>query len=66
MVDEKIFKHAVTLASAFIANGDIKCGGNTKKNTSPMQLLTDLISTLYSVVQDAQETVVFQQNKEGV
>ena len=63
MVDEKIFKHAVTLASAFVANGDIRCGGNTNKNTSAMAQINDIIPTLYSVIRDAHQMIESQENE---
>ncbi|MFZ2948803.1 MAG: hypothetical protein WA003_04900 [Desulfuromonadaceae bacterium] len=51
--DETVFSHAVTIAAAFVANGDIRCGGNTNENTTAMAQLGDLLPTLYKVIYEA-------------
>lgn len=55
MLNEKTFDQAVTLAAAFVANGDIRCGGNTNQNTMAMDQLGDLLTTLYKVVEEARK-----------
>jgi hypothetical protein len=56
-MDEKIFSHAVTIAAAFIANGDIRCGGSTREESTAMAQLSDLLPTLYKVIAEARESV---------
>lgn len=47
MKHEDLFSHATKLASAFIANGDIRLSGNTRSDTEAMAMTRDLIVTLY-------------------
>ncbi len=55
---ERIFDQAVELASAFIANGDIRMGGNTNEDTPAMMMLADLIPSLYQMLQDARKNTI--------
>lgn len=54
MKNDALFAHAVTIASAFVANGDIRCGGNTNENTAAMEMIGDLITTTYRTLERAQ------------
>ena len=47
MKHDQMFSHAVTLAAAFIANGDIRLTGSTKPDSKAMAMTRDLIETLY-------------------
>lgn len=57
MIDDKIFAHAVTLTAAFVANGDIRCGGSTREDSTAMAQVEDMITTVYSVLQSAQDSI---------
>ncbi len=46
MKTEQFFEQAVNLAAAFVANGDIRLGGNTGQNAQAQEMLLDLIPTL--------------------
>ncbi len=50
MDSEKTFDQAVQLTAAFIANGDIRIGGNTRGDTDAQAMLADLIPTLYQTL----------------
>lgn len=41
MRSEKFFEQAVTLACAFVANGDIRLGGDTRHQGQAQQMLPD-------------------------
>ena len=48
MTHDQLFSHAVTLAAAFVANGDIRLPrGSTKANSQEMDMTCDLIEALY-------------------
>lgn len=57
MDSEKTFDQAVRLAAAFIANGDIRLGGNTRSDTEAQAMLADLIPTLYQTLSRARGNV---------
>ena len=57
-ISEKIFDQAVALAGAFIANGDIRMGGNTNADTPAMMMLADLIPSLYQMLQEARKNTI--------
>ncbi len=48
MKHEQLISHAIALAGAFIANGDIRLSGDTRDNSTAMAMTRDLISTLYA------------------
>ena len=50
MKHEQLISHAVTLAAAFVANGDIRLEGNTNEDSKAMAITRDLISTLYAEI----------------
>jgi len=54
MKNDILFAHAVTLASAFIANGDIRCGGNTNENTAAMDMIGDMVTSIYRTLERTQ------------
>lgn len=56
-MDEKLFAHAVTLTAAFVANGDIRCGGSTREDSQAMAQVGDMITTLYGVLEAARSQV---------
>ena len=56
-MDERIFDQAVTIAAAFVSNGDIRLGGSTKKDSIAMAMLHDVIVAAYAVLEDAQKNV---------
>ena len=45
------------IAAAFIANGDIRCGGCTNDQTTAMAQLGDFIPTIYDVISDARGVI---------
>ena len=47
-VDQRRLDRATQLAAAFVANGDIRLGGNTRDDSTAMAMLGDLIDTLYA------------------
>ena len=57
MIDEKIFEHAVTLTAAFVANGDFRCGGSTRENSTGALQVGDMLTTMYAVVQSARQSI---------
>ena len=57
MIDEKIFAYAVTIASAFVANGDIRCGGSTKEGIAAFAQVEDLLPPLYDALQGARRSI---------
>jgi len=57
MIDEKLFAHAVTLTAAFVANGDIRCGGSTREDSTAMAQVEDMVTTVYSVLLSARKHI---------
>ena len=57
MIDEKIFAYAVTIAAAFVANGDIRCHGTTKKDSEAVMQIEGIVSSLYLALQNAREDI---------
>lgn len=57
MLDEELFAQAVTLAAAFIANGDIRCADIHQKESLAMLKLQNLIPAIYSTLQSAREQI---------
>lgn len=47
MNKEQLFSNAVSLAAAFIANGDIRLSGSTDPDSNAVTMTSELISTLY-------------------
>lgn len=47
MQHERLFDNAVTLAAAFIANGDIRLSGSVRADSTAMAMTRDLIEGLY-------------------
>lgn len=56
-IDEKLLAHAVTLTAAFVANGDFRCGGGTRKDVTGVLQVEDMITTLYGVLESVCETI---------
>lgn len=57
MIDEKLFSHAVTVASAFVANGDVRWAGTKQTDKMTMGKVEDLVVDFYSVLQRAQSRI---------
>lgn len=57
MIDEKIFAHAVTMATAFVENGDIRFDGSTKKDNVAAQMIGGMVESLYYAIQDARQSI---------
>lgn len=51
------FDQAVRLAAAFVANGDIRLDGGTRRDQIGLDKLKDLIETLHELVGDARDGV---------
>lgn len=47
MTHDQLFSHAVTLAAGFIANGDIRLANTTRADSQAMDVMRDLIESLY-------------------
>ncbi len=56
-IEEESFAQAVQLAAGFVANGDIRLGGDTQPSSDSALMLCDLIPTLYAVVEHARSTI---------
>lgn len=52
---EQNFDHAIALAAAFVANGDIRLHEGARFDQDAMHMLKDLIGVLYTVVSDARD-----------
>lgn len=46
-LDPHRMDRAVQLAGAFVANGDIRLAGSTREDSEAMDMLNDLITSLY-------------------
>ncbi|WP_310609209.1 hypothetical protein [Limnohabitans sp.] len=57
MQTEKCFDQAVTLAAAFVANGDIRLNGNTGVDAQSQAMLKDLLTTLYQTLVAARQDI---------
>jgi len=57
MQTEKRFDQAVTLAAAFVANGDLRVGGDLNADTPAMDKLQNLIATLYVMLGQALDEI---------
>ena len=57
MIDEDLFKNAVTIAAAFVANGDIRSDDNYKEDSRSMLLLQELIPNLYHTLRIAKDAI---------
>ena len=55
MLDEKLFDQAVTITAAFIANGDIRCGGSTREGSTAFAQVEDMITTVYKVLRSSRD-----------
>lgn len=55
--DEKTFDQAVTLAAAFVANGNISCGGSLRGDSTGLAMVADVIPELYKVVAEAKKLI---------
>lgn len=56
-MDKELFKQAVIITAAFIANGDIRVGSNMGANSEAMGKTYDLLLSTYKVLKDAQSGV---------
>lgn len=54
------FDQAVRLAAAFVANGDIRIDGSTRRDQDGLDKLQDLIGTLYEVIDRSKELLVME------
>lgn len=57
MKTEKRFDQAVTLAAAFVANGDIRLGTDLSSESDAQAQLADLVETLYCTLERARQKV---------
>lgn len=58
MIDKKRFEQAVSLAAAFVANGDIRLGRDKiDRNSTPFLLLQDTIVATYEMLAVAEDEV---------
>lgn len=55
MVNEEFFKQAVMIATAFIQNGDVRCGGKTGEGHTAMLMTGDLITSAYRTIEQAHQ-----------
>ena len=55
MQSERLFEQAVQLAAAFVANGDIRLGGDTRSSSQAQDMLADLIPSLYETLSRARD-----------
>lgn len=67
MHSERLFEQAVQLATAFVANGDIRLAGNTRswQNSQAQQMLADLIPSIYDTLQRARDQIAEAQSGPG-
>lgn len=56
-INESTFNQAVNVATAFIVNGDFRCGGSTRDTSPAMVQLHDMITTAYQVIEQAKESL---------
>jgi hypothetical protein len=57
MIDEKIFSHAVTIATAFVHNGDLRLQGSIREDARPFSVLEDLVPVVYAVLQRSRKEI---------
>lgn len=57
MQTEKRFDQAVTLAAAFVANGDIRLGNDLGPDSDTQAKLVDLVTSLYRTLETARQQV---------
>jgi len=57
MIDEKVFSHAVTIATAFVNNGDMRLQGSIREDAQPFCVLEDLVPVVYCVLQRARKEI---------
>lgn len=57
MLDEKDFALAVTMATAFVSNGDLRLEGTTRKGSQTLSMIEDLIPELYFVLRSARKNI---------
>ena len=64
MQSERLFEQAVQLAAAFVANGDIRLGGNMRgwQQSQAQQQLADLIPSIYETLQIARDQIAAAQS----
>lgn len=56
-IDETLFNQAVTITAAFVANGDIRCGGSTRDDSTAMAQVGDMVSTVYRTLSESREYI---------
>lgn len=54
-IDEKLFDQAVTITAAFVANGDIRCAGSTREDSTAMAKVGDMLTTTYKVLRESRD-----------
>ena len=57
-INEQVFAHAVSIISAFIANGDIRCGDNIKIDSPGMQMAQHMIVSAYQMLAEARQELI--------
>ena len=57
MIDEKVFSHAVNIASAFVRNGDMRLQGSIREDAHPFCAIEELVPVLYAVLQRARKEI---------
>lgn len=57
MIDKDLFSQAVTITAAFVANGDIRVGKSFGPGTDAMARVQDLVKSVYSALQEAQQLI---------
>ncbi len=64
MQSERLFEQAVQLAAAFVANGDIRLGGDMRgwEKSQAQQKLADLIPSIYRTLQIARDQIAAEQS----
>ena len=67
MQSERLFEQAVQLATAFVANGDIRLAGSTRgwQHSQAQQMLADLIPSIYETLQRARDQIAAAQGGPG-
>ena len=63
MCDEKLFTNAVQLAAAFVANGDIRCGKSFREDTDAMNIISTIVPSIYTALEDAKQTIEEKSHK---
>jgi hypothetical protein len=52
------FERSISLATAFVANGDIRLSGNTREDSTAIVMVKDLIASLYKVLEETELEII--------